>query len=189
MAFHDLRAFLAHLETCGDLKRIGVPVDPELESTSLCLRVLKSDGPALLFERPIGASQPLLGNLFGHRRRVEAAIEARSFDNLREVGELLAALKEPRWPSSLRDALAALPQFSQLAHVAPRRSSAAAFREIVLEGPDVDLGRLPIQRCWPEDAGRLITFGLVVTRGTRQARQNVAIYRQQVIGRNRIIMR
>ena len=143
----------------------------------------------MLFEHPKGSTHPLLGNLFGHRDRIEAALGGRPLASLRELGELLAAIKEPRWPSSLRSALASWPELAQLAHVAPRRTREAAFCEDVSEGTDVDLGRLPIQRCWPGDIDKLITFGLVVTRGTRQARQNVAIYRQQPIARNKVIMR
>ncbi|MGB5101823.1 MAG: UbiD family decarboxylase [Steroidobacteraceae bacterium] len=189
MAFHDLRGFLDRLETSGRLRRVAEPVDPVLESTSFCLRTQRAGGPALLFERPTGSSHALLGNLFGHRSRIEAALAGRPLGSLRELGELLAAVKEPRWPGSLREALEAWPQFAQLAHVAPRRVGEAAFCDEVLEGAEVDLARLPIQRCWPGDAGPLITFGLVVTRGTRQERQNVAIYRQQLVGLNRVIMR
>ncbi len=189
MAFHDLRTFLSHLEAQGDLRRIGGVVSPELESTSFCLRALRRQGPALLFERPAGAEHALLGNLFGHRRRIEAALGRERAGSLRELGELLAALKEPHWPANVREALASWPQFAQLAHVAPRRVPRAPFQEYTLGGAEIDLARLPIQRCWPEDAARLITLGLVVTRGPRKARQNVAVYRQQVIGRNRVIMR
>jgi 4-hydroxy-3-polyprenylbenzoate decarboxylase len=189
MAFHDLRAFLSDLEARGDLLRVRQPVDPLLESTALCLRALRDDGPALLIERPQGSSHPLLGNLFGSRRRIEAALDGRPLASLRELGELLAALKEPRWPGSLREALTRWPELAQLAHAAPRRVEHAAFDEQVIEGADIDLARLPIQHCWPEDAGRLVTFGLVVTRGPRQPRQNLGIYRQQPIGPNRLIMR
>jgi len=188
MAFHDLRGFLQHLRACGQLRELGVAVDPELESTALCLRALRAQGPALLMPAT-GSAHPLLGNLFGHGRRIELALAGRPLASLRELGELLAAVKEPRWPGNLRQALAHWPELAQLAHVAPRRVDEAAFDADVRSGEDVDLGVLPVQRCWPQDAGRLITFGLVVTRGTRQPRQNVAIYRQQVIGRNRAIMR
>ena len=140
-------------------------------------------------EQPLGARHPYLGNLFGHRDRIEAALAGRPLASLRELGELLASIKEPKWPSSLREALGTWPELAQLAHVAPQRVREAAFQHEVLEGDEVDLSRLPIQRCWPEDAAKLITLGLVVTRGTRQKRQNVAIYRQQVIARNRIILR
>ncbi|TWI12510.1 UbiD family decarboxylase [Aerolutibacter ruishenii] len=189
MSFHDLRGFLGALERTGRLHRVSEPVDPELETTSLSLRALKSSGPALLMEQPIGARHAYLGNLFGHRDRIEAALAGRPLASLRELGELLASIKEPRWPSSLREALGTWPELAQLAHVAPQRVREAAFQYETLEGDDIDLARLPIQRCWPEDAARLITLGLVVTRGTRQKRQNVAIYRQQVIAPNRIIMR
>ncbi|MCC6593643.1 MAG: UbiD family decarboxylase [Xanthomonadales bacterium] len=189
MSYSDLRQFLRSLEHAGQLTRVAEPVDPELESTAFCLRTQRADGPALLFEQPRGSTIPLLGNLFGHRTRVEAALAGRPLTSLRELGELLAALKEPRWPSTLRAALESWPELAQLAHVAPRRVREAAFLRQVVEGEDLDLGRLPIQRCWPEDAGRLITFGLVVTRGPRQNRQNVAVYRQQLIGPNSLIMR
>ena len=189
MTFHDLRSYLASLESSGGLRRITEPIDPALESTAFCLRTLRAQGPALLFEKPQGSQHALLGNLFGHRQRIEAALADRPLASLRELGELLAALKEPRWPTSLRAALESWPELAQLAHVAPRRVDDAAFCDEVLCGPDVDLRRLPIQRCWPDDAAPLITFGLVVTRGTRQPRQNVAVYRQQLLGPNRVIMR
>jgi len=189
LTFHDLRSYLARLESSGGLRRIIEPIDPALESTAFCLRTLRAQGPALLFEKPQGSQHALLGNLFGHRQRIEAALADRPLASLRELGELLAALKEPRWPTSLRAALESWPELAQLAHVAPRRVDDAAFCDEVLCGPDVDLRRLPIQRCWPDDAAPLITFGLVVTRGTRQPRQNVAVYRQQLLGPNRVIMR
>ena len=189
MSHHDLRGFLAQLEARGQLARVDEPVDPELESTALCQRALRAGGPALLMTQPAGSSHALLGNLFGARERIEAALAGRPLASLRELGELLASLKEPRWPGNLGQALRAWPEFAQLAHVAPRRVHDAAFREEVLEGDDIDLARLPVQRCWPGDAGKLITLGLVVTRGTRQPRQNIAIYRMQPIGRNRVIMR
>ena len=189
MSFHDLRSFLSALERQRQLQRVRAPVDPRLESTALCLRALRENGPALLMEQPTGSSHALLGNLFGHRARIEAALGGRPLASLRELGQLLASIKEPRWPSSLRDALATWPELAQLAHVAPQRVREAAFEYETLRGSEIDLAHLPIQHCWPEDAGRLITFGLVVTRGTQKPRQNVAIYRQQVIGPNRVIMR
>ena len=189
MSHHDLRGFLAGLSRRGQLREVGAPVDPELESTALCRHALQQGGPALLMRNPVGSRHPLLGNLFGHRDRIELALGGRPLASLRELGELLASIKEPRWPSSLRNALATWPELAQLAHVAPRPTSEAGFNDIVLEGDDIDLGTLPIQRCWPGDVARLITFGLVVTRGTRQPRQNVAIYRQQLLDRNRVIMR
>src|SRR5690606_31550544 len=189
MTFPDLRSFLSRLERDGQLQRVPQPVDPDLESTSLCLRAQRACGPALLMEQPTGSDHALLGNLFGHRSRIEAALGGRPLASLRELGELLAAVKEPRWPSSLRDALSSWPELAQLAHAAPRRVADAAFNGNVLEGDEVDLARLPIQRCWPGDAGRLVTLGLVITRGPRKPRQNVAIYRMQVLDRNRVVMR
>ena len=189
MSSHDLRGFLAHLERERQLQHVAAPVDPHLESTALSLRALREGGPALLMERPGDSSHALLGNLFGHRRRIELALAGRPLASLRELGQLLAAIKEPRWPSSLRQALATWPELAQLAHVAPQRVHEAAFEHETWRGGDIDLARLPIQHCWPDDAGKLITFGLVVTRGPAKPRQNVAIYRQQVIGPNRVIMR
>ncbi|HSN01781.1 MAG TPA: UbiD family decarboxylase, partial [Rudaea sp.] len=144
---------------------------------------------ALLMERPAGSAHAFLGNLFGNRHRIELALAGRPLASLRELGRLLAAIKEPRWPSSLREALAQWPELAQLAHVAPGIVREAEFLDETVAGGDIDLARLPIQHCWPDDAGKLITLGLVVTRGTRQPRQNVAIYRQQVVGPNRVIMR
>ena len=189
MSHHDLRSFLARLERQRQLLRVRTPVDPHLETTALCHRALREGGPALLMERPGGAAHAFLGNLFGHRGRIELALAGRPLASLRELGQLLAAIKEPRWPANLRQALATWPELAQLAHVAPRRVDEAAFLDETVAGGDIDLARLPIQHCWPGDAGRLLTLGLVVTRGTGKRRQNVAVYRQQVIGPNRVIMR
>jgi 4-hydroxy-3-polyprenylbenzoate decarboxylase len=189
MAYHDLRSFLGRLEATGQLKRVTEPVDTNLESTALCLRTLRAEGPALLFEQAGSSPHALLGNLFGHRSRIEAALAGRPLASLRELGELLAAVKEPRWPGSLRAALAAWPEFAQLANVAPRHVTDPAFRAEVRTGGDVDVTQLPVQRCWPDDAGPLITMAMVVTRGTRRERQNIGIYRQQLLGPNRVIMR
>jgi 4-hydroxy-3-polyprenylbenzoate decarboxylase len=189
MHHHDLRSFLARLERDGQLARVHSAVDPDLETTALCLRALREGGPALLMEHPAGASHRFLGNLFGHRDRIEAALAGRPLASLRELGELLAAVKEPRWPSSLKQALTTWPELAQLAHVAPLPVGDAGFLDETRAGGDVDLSVLPIQRCWPGDAGPLITLGLVATRGPHKPRQNVAIYRMQVIGRDRVIMR
>ena len=189
MSFHDLRGFLAHLERERQLLRVRAPVDPHLESTALCERALRDGGPALLLEQPGDSAHAMLGNLFGQRRRIELALAGRPLASLRELGRLLAAIKEPRWPSSLRDALATWPELAQLAHVAPQRVREATFQHQTRCADEVDLASLPIQHCWTGDAGKLITFGLVITRGTTKPRQNVAIYRQQVIGSNRVIMR
>lgn len=189
MSFHDLRSFLNRLETSGQLKHVDAPVSSHLESTALSLLSLRAGGPALLMSANNESPQRYLGNLFGHRSRIEAVLSGRPLSSLRELGELLAALKEPRWPGSLREALHSWPELAQLAHVAPRTVRDAGFNDEVIEANDVDLSHLPIQHCWPEDAAKLITLGLVITRGTRKPRQNIAVYRQQVIGRNKVIMR
>ncbi len=189
MAHHDLRSFLDALRRRGDLAEVAQPVSARLESTALALAALRRQGPALLMNRVDDSRHGFLGNLFGHRRRIEAALAGRPLASLRELGQLLAALKEPRWPGSLREALDSWPELAQLAVVAPRRVARAAFDDEVRSGEDVDLGVLPVQTCWPGDAGPLVTLGLVVTRGVHRERQNLGIYRQQVIGRNRLIMR
>jgi len=189
MACRDLRAFVAALETRGELKRVTAEIDPKLEITELCDRVLKNAGPALLFERVKGHTIPVLGNLFGTPRRVALGMGREEVSELRELGELLAYLKEPKPPQGLRDAWEKLPLVRQVMAMAPEVIARAPCREIVLEGSDVDLGRFPIQTCWPGDVGPLITWGLVVTRGPQRKRQNLGIYRMQPIARDRVIMR
>ncbi|PKM46436.1 MAG: 4-hydroxy-3-polyprenylbenzoate decarboxylase [Gammaproteobacteria bacterium HGW-Gammaproteobacteria-1] len=189
MKYKDLRDFIALLEQRGELKRITVEVDPYLEMTEICDRTLRLGGPALLFENPTGHSVPVLGNLFGTPQRVALGMGEESVEALREVGQLLAFLKEPEPPKGLRDALDKLPKFKQVLNMAPKVVKDAPCQEVVLEGDDVDLGQLPIQTCWPGDAAPLITWGLVVTRGPHKERQNLGIYRQQVLGRNKVIMR
>jgi 4-hydroxy-3-polyprenylbenzoate decarboxylase len=157
--------------------------------TEICDRVLRAGGPAVVFEKPKGHSMPVLGNLFGTPRRVALAMGQESVEALREVGQLLACLKEPEAPKGFRDAWERFPVLKQVLHMAPRIVSSAPCHEIVWEGQDVDLSRLPIQHCWPEDVAPLITWGLTVTRGPEKPRQNLAIYRQQVIARNKVIMR
>ena len=187
--YHDLRDFMAQLEAQGELKRINVSVSPNLEMTEICDRVLKRAGPALLFERPQGHCIPVLGNLFGTPRRVAMAMGEDSVDALREVGRLLAYLKEPDPPRGLKDAWEKFPVLKKVFDMAPKERASAPCQEIVWEGGDVDLARLPIQTCWPADAGPLITWGLTVTRGPSKPRQNLGIYRQQVLARNKVIMR
>lgn len=187
MKYRDLREFLAGLEACGQLHRISHPVDPNLEITEICDRTLRAGGPALLFENPIGSDIPLLGNLFGTPERVAMGMGEDSVEALREVGKLLAFLKEPDPPKGIKDAWNSLPIFKKVLDMAPKTTrSAECQRE---EWDEVDLSRLPVQTCWPGDAGPLITWGLVVTRGPTKKRQNMGIYRQQVIGPNKTIMR
>ena len=189
MKYRDLRDFIAQLESLGELKRIGAEVDPKLEMTEVCDRVLRAGGPALLFEKPKGHSMPVLGNLFGTPHRVALGMGAESLAALRDVGTLLATLKEPEPPKGFRDAWDKLPVLKQVLNMAPKAVSSAPCQEIVWEGQDVDLSRLPIQTCWPGDVAPLITWGLTVTRGPLKERQNLGIYRQQVIDRNKVIMR
>ena len=189
MQYRDLRDFISQLERLGELKRIQVAVDPKLEMTEICDRVLRADGPAILFENPKGHAIPVLGNLFGTPRRVALGMGADDVDALREVGKLLAFLKEPDPPKGLRDAWEKLPVFKKVLDMAPKKVSRPLCQERVIEGADVDLSSLPVQHCWPDDAGPLITWGLVVTRGPNKPRQNLGIYRQQVLSRNQVIMR
>ena len=198
MRYTDLRDFLAQLESLGELKRVRAEVSPQFEITEICDRVLRAEGPALLFERPTGHSIPVLANLFGSVRRVALAMGAQDAGSLRNIGRLLAALKEPEPPKGLKDVWDKLPELRNLASrvldMAPKILSAGPCQETVLEGKEVDLAQLPVQTCWPGDAGPLITWGLTVTRGPQglpdsKARQNLGIYRQQVIGPNRVIMR
>ncbi|HEU4855466.1 MAG TPA: 4-hydroxy-3-polyprenylbenzoate decarboxylase [Nitrosospira sp.] len=189
MKYKDLRDFIAQLENQGELKRISAEIDPHLEMTEICDRILKAGGPAILFEKPKGHSIPVLGNLFGTPRRVAMGMGQDSVGALREVGKLLAYLKEPDPPKGLKDAWDKFPVLKQVLNMAPKELSRAPCQEIVWEGKDVDLGRLPIQTCWPGDVGPLITWGLTVTRGPHKTRQNLGIYRQQVIGPNKLIMR
>ncbi len=189
MKYRDLREFLAALEERGELKKITTPVSPHLQMTEICDRVLRSGGPAILFENPTGSTIPALCNLFGTANRVALGMGEENVAALREVGKLLAFLKEPDPPKGLKDAWNSLPVFKKVLDMAPKTVSRAACQQHLIESSDVDLGRYPIQHCWPDDAGPLITWGLVVTRGPNKKRQNMGIYRQQVIGHNKVIMR
>lgn len=185
----DLRDFLRQLEANGELRRINAAVSPHLEITEICDRVLRTEGPALLFENPIGFDIPVLGNLFGTAKRVALGMGADSPGALRELGKLLAYLKEPNPPTGIKDAWRSLPIFKKVLDMAPKISSKAPCQENILMGGDVNLGGLPIQTCWPGDVGPLITWALVITQGPNKPRVNLGIYRQQVIDKNRVIMR
>jgi 4-hydroxy-3-polyprenylbenzoate decarboxylase len=189
MKYSDLRDFLQQLEQRGELKRLAVEIDPYLEMTEVCDRTLKAGGPALLFEKPRGHAVPVLGNLFGTPQRVALGMGAESVEALRDIGRLLAFLKEPEPPKGFKDLWEKLPTFKQVLNMPARVVKDAPCQEVVLEGGEVDLAKFPIQTCWPGDAGPLITWGLTVTRGPHKERQNLGIYRQQVIGRNKVIMR
>lgn len=188
-AWADLGGFLAELEKTGQLKTVGEAVSPKLEISGLCHRSLVSSGPALAFENVQGHDMPVVGNLFGHEKRVLAALELDRREDLRELGKQFAFLKSPELPDSIGKAVDAVPGFARLAHVTPVHKDEAPWQKNVVQGPDVDLERLPICTCWPEDAGPLITWGLVITRGPNKPRVNLAIYRLQLIGRNKLIMR
>ncbi|HQR97898.1 MULTISPECIES: 4-hydroxy-3-polyprenylbenzoate decarboxylase [unclassified Polaromonas] len=189
MRYRDLRDFMAQLELTGDLRRVAEPVSPYLEMTALCDRVLRAGGPALLFERPTGHTMPVLANLFGTPARVARAMGVSDLRALRSFGEVLAALKEPEAPKGLKDMLGLGGLLKTLWHMAPRELRSAPCQEVVWEGADVDLARLPVQHCWPGDVAPLVTWGLVITQGPHKPRQNLGIYRQQVLSRNQLIMR
>ncbi|MDB5853355.1 MAG: 4-hydroxy-3-polyprenylbenzoate decarboxylase [Herminiimonas sp.] len=189
MKYADLRGFIANLESLGELKRVRIPVSTALEMTEICDRTLRQGGPALLFEQPVGHSIPVLGNLFGTSHRVALGMGANDPQDLRKIGHLLAALKEPEPPKGLKDVLGLGSLVKSLWDMAPREVRNAPCQEIVWEDGEVDLARLPIQHCWPGDIAPLITWGLVITKGPNKKRQNLGIYRQQVIGRNKLIMR
>lgn len=187
--YRDLRDFLHGLEADGDLVRVTREVDPHLEMTEICDRTLRRGGPALLFASPKGHDVPVLGNLFGTARRVARGMGADGIEALREIGRLLAFLRQPEPPQGMREAWKSLPIFRKVLDMAPKTVRSAPCQEVVVEGTDVDLARWPVQTCWPGDAGPLITWGLVVTHGPDGRRANMGIYRQQVIGPNRVIMR
>lgn len=189
MKYKDLRDFIQYLETIGELKHISKAIDPRLEMTEICDRTLRRQGPALLFENPTGYNIPVLANLFGTTQRVALGMGQSSVSALREVGQLLAALKEPEPPKGMKDAWDKLPVLKQVLNMAPKVVKSAPCQQHIIEADDVDLSRLPIQTCWPDDAGPLITWALVITKGPHKERQNLGIYRQQVIGRNKVIMR
>ena len=189
MEYRDLRDFIEKLEQRGELKRISQPVSPDLEITEIADRVLRARGPALLFERPGDSRIPLLANLFGTEERVAMALGEDNTTSLREVGKLLAFLKEPAPPKGFKEAMKTLPIYKKVLDMSPKSVKNAPCQQIQLRGDDVDLSQLPIQTCWPGDAAPLLTWGLVTTRGPNKSRQNLGIYRQQLIGRNRLIMR
>ena len=189
MEYKDLRDFIDQLEKGGDLKRINQPVSPNLEITEISDRVLRAGGPALLFEHPGESKIPLLSNLFGTEQRVAQALGKDNAAALREVGKLLAFLKEPAPPKGFKEAMKTLPIYKKILDMTPKSVKNPKCQQIQLHGDEVDLSILPIQTCWPGDAAPLITWGLVTTRGPTRHRQNLGIYRQQLIGRNRLIMR
>jgi 4-hydroxy-3-polyprenylbenzoate decarboxylase len=189
MKYTDLRDFIAQLERIGELKRVSFPVSSHLEMTEICDRTLRAGGPAILFENVTGKNIPVLANLFGTPRRVALGMGAEDVSELRRIGHVLAKLKEPEPPKGFKDVMGLGTLVKSLWDMAPKEQRSAACQDIVWEGNDVDLDRLPIQHCWPGDAAPLITWGLVITKGPFKKRQNLGIYRQQVIARNKVIMR
>ncbi|WP_353571868.1 4-hydroxy-3-polyprenylbenzoate decarboxylase [Candidatus Albibeggiatoa sp. nov. BB20] len=189
MHYKDLRDFIQQLEQRGELKRIAQPIDPKLEITEICDRTLRAQGPALLFENPLDSNMPLLANLFGTPERVALGMGQDSVSALREVGKLLAFLKEPEPPKGFKDLWEKFPMFKQVMNMPVKTQKKAVCQQNVLESDGVDLTQLPIQTCWPGDVAPLLTWGLVVTKGPHKTRQNLGIYRQQLLGKNKLIMR
>ena len=189
MKYKDLRDFISKLEDKGQLVRISYPIDTDLEMTEIADRTLRAGGPALLFENPKNHSMPVLANLFGTPERVALGMGQSSVEALRDVGKLLAYLKEPEPPKGLKDLWEKIPVFKQVLNMPAKEVRKAPCQDVVISGDDVDLSTLPIQRCWPGDVAPLITWGLTVTKGPHKKRQNLGIYRQQVIGKNKLIMR
>ncbi|QFI39505.1 4-hydroxy-3-polyprenylbenzoate decarboxylase [Moritella marina ATCC 15381] len=189
MKYKDLRDFIALLESKGQLKRIKQEIDPYLEMTEICDRTLKAGGPALLFENPKGHTMPVLGNLFGTPDRVAMGMGRESLSELREVGQWLSYLKEPEPPKGFKELMEKVPIFKQVLNMPTKRLRKAPCQEIILTGDDVDLSKIPVQHCWPGDVAPLITWGLTITQGPYKKRQNLGIYRQQVLSKNKVIMR
>ena len=189
MALSNFRNFLDYLEQQGELKRISYPVNPYLEMTEIADRVLRSQGPALLFENPIGYKIPVLCNLFGTAKRVAMAMGREDTTQLREIGELLAFLREPEPPKGIRQFFNVLPKYKQVLNMPVKRRSSAPCQELIFKDDEVDLTQLPIMHCWPGDVAPLVTWGLTVTKGPHKERQNIGVYRLQLLGKNKLIMR
>ena len=189
MQYKDLRGFLDHLEGIGQLKRISHPIDPHYEMTEISDRTLRAGGPALLFENPIGYDIPVLANLFGTAERVAIGMGRQDVLELREVGKLLAYLKEPEPPKGFKDALDKLPVFKQVLNMPTKNIRKANCQQIVWQGDAVDLDKIPVMSCWADDVAPLLTWGLTVTKGPNKKRQNLGIYRQQKLSKNKVIMR
>ena len=177
------------LEASGDLVRIKEEIDPNLEMTEIADRTLRGGGPALLFENPKGYNMPLLANLFGTEKRVAQGMGADSIEALREIGELLAYLRQPDQPKGMRDLIDKAPLLKKVLNMGPKTISRPPCQDVVIDTDAIDLNKLPIQTCWPGDVGPLVTWPLVVTRGPEKPRMNLGIYRMQLIGRNKLIMR
>ncbi|MFD0965954.1 4-hydroxy-3-polyprenylbenzoate decarboxylase [Seminibacterium arietis] len=189
MKYKNLREFLNLLEQQGELKRISQQIDPYLEMTEIADRTLRLGGPALLFENPKGFDIPVLCNLFGTPKRVAMGMGQHDVSALREVGKLLAFLKEPEPPKGFKDLWSTLPQFKQVLNMPTKVLSKADCQQVLWQGDEVDLYKLPIMHCWQGDVAPLVTWGLTITKGPHKKRQNLGIYRQQLIAKNKLIMR
>ena len=202
MAYKSLRDFVALLEREGKLLRVCEPVSTVLEMTEIQTRLLATGGPAVLFEKPVGtdgalSDMPVLVNLFGTVERVAMAVtmgnvSRRTGHDLREVGETLAFLRQPQPPGGWREAVGMAPLLRTVMNMRPKTVRTAPVQEVVLTGDQIDLARLPIQSCWPDEPAPLITWPLVVTKGPGDSAQddyNLGIYRMQVLGRDRTLMR
>ncbi len=202
MSYHSLRDFLAKLEAEGELVRVSEPISTVLEMTEVQTRLLAEGGPAVIFEQPVQADGtispiPVLCNLFGTVKRVAMGVTmggvARSkAKDLREVGELLATLRQPEPPRSFGEAMELLPLARTVMAMKPKTAGRAACQEIVLKGDAVDLSKLPVQTCWPGEPAPLITWPLVVTKGPSDKREdnfNLGIYRMQVVDKSTTVMR
>jgi 4-hydroxy-3-polyprenylbenzoate decarboxylase len=189
MIYHDLRSFLNALEACGELKRIKMPISPRLEMTEVCDRLLKSNGPAVLFENPTGFNVPVLGNLFGSTKRIAMAMNKKDVSELHELGELFSSLQNPEPLRGLGQVWDKIPVIKKMLSMSPSTTKRAACQAVRLTGDAVDLTALPVQTCWPDDVGPLITWGLTITKGVNQARTNAGVYRLQVLNKRQLIMR
>lgn len=189
MKYTDLRDYIAQLEKQGELKRISYPINPHLEMTEIADRVLRQGGPALLFENPIGYNMPVLCNLFGTSKRVAMGMGRDDISALREIGHLLAFLREPEPPKGIRDFFSELPKYKQVLNMPVKQRSSAPCQEIIIQNDDVDLTQIPIMHCWPDDVAPLITWGLTITKGPNKDRQNLGVYRLQRLAKNKLIMR
>lgn len=189
MKYKDLRSFIKILESQKELKKIELPIDPNLEMTEIANRTLKAGGPALLFIKPIGYSMPVLCNLFGTIKRITLGIGINNILSLRNIGKLLAFLKEPSFPTGLRDFMSKMPHFRHILHMPTKNLNDAVCQENIYQDQDVDITRMPIMRCWPGDIAPVITWGITITRGLKNKRQNLGIYRQQVLSKNQVIIR
>jgi 4-hydroxy-3-polyprenylbenzoate decarboxylase len=194
MKYRDLRDFVNQLKSMGELRVVPESVSPNLEMTAIGDKLLRSEGPAVLFSKPAGYTTPCLINLFGTPQRVALGLGVDTTGQLRDIGRLLASLKEPEPPKGLKDAGALWQMARAVWDMKPAHVARPVCQEHVLQGAEIDLASLPVQTCWPGDVAPLITWGLVITRGPQSVarprqRQNLGIYRQQVIGPRQVIMR